>query len=210
MWPLLNAAAVSRSWQTRMRSPLDAATAYMHSSQLAAWVIGSVTAVVSARGAHVAECSLPAAPDRSHDHIPLHETHWYLHLDFFLGGIQPPYADDQVSDTTIPFGLLCLAEQLVPCSAPVNVLARLRLFANTVPHYTLQEKVLMLHGIEFRSRLGMGTNTLSSVYKPLHKYRIIRVSNSPHLCELCTTLMVIEQHIPLYTVSSFTKRPTLP
>ncbi|RWW39500.1 hypothetical protein BHE74_00055168 [Ensete ventricosum] len=32
-----------------------------------------------------------------------------------------------------PFGLLCLVEQLVPCSAPVNALARLRLFANIVP-----------------------------------------------------------------------------
>ncbi|RWV84832.1 hypothetical protein GW17_00053425 [Ensete ventricosum] len=53
----------------------------------------------------------------------------------------------------------------------------------------------------------MGTNTLSSVYKPLYEYRILRVSNSPHLCELCTTLTVIEQHISLYTVSSFTKRP---
>ncbi|RRT57072.1 hypothetical protein B296_00011750 [Ensete ventricosum] len=39
----------------------------------------------------------------------------------------------EVSETIIPFRLLCLAEQLVPCSAPVNVLARLRLFANTVP-----------------------------------------------------------------------------
>ncbi|RWW27296.1 hypothetical protein GW17_00008279 [Ensete ventricosum] len=34
----------------------------------------------------------------------------------------------EVSETTIPFGLLRLAEQLVPCSAPVNALARLRLF----------------------------------------------------------------------------------
>ncbi|RRT34713.1 hypothetical protein B296_00055292 [Ensete ventricosum] len=38
---------------------------------------------------------LSAAPDHSYDHIPLHGTHWYLHLDFFLGGIQPSYADDQ-------------------------------------------------------------------------------------------------------------------
>ncbi|RRT66134.1 hypothetical protein B296_00022215, partial [Ensete ventricosum] len=37
------------------------------------------------------------------------------------------------SKTTIPFGLLRLAEQLVPCSAPANALARLRPFANTVP-----------------------------------------------------------------------------
>ncbi|RWW46761.1 hypothetical protein BHE74_00047288 [Ensete ventricosum] len=73
-----------------------------------------------------------------------------------------------------------------------------------------EEKVLMLHGVEFRSHLRMGTNTLLSVYKPLHEYRILRVSNSPHLCELCTTLTVIEQHIPLYTVSSFTKCPALP
>ncbi|RZR75519.1 hypothetical protein BHM03_00060028 [Ensete ventricosum] len=52
----------------------------------------------------------------------------------------------------------------------------------------------------------MATNTPSSVYKPLHEYRILRVSNSPHLYEFCITLSVIEQHIPLCTVSSFTKR----
>ncbi|RZR92341.1 hypothetical protein BHM03_00020614 [Ensete ventricosum] len=65
----------------------------------------------------------------------------------------------------------------------------------------------MPHGAEFQSRLGMATNTPSSVYKPLHEYRILRVSNSPHLCELCTTLSVVAQHLPLCTVSSFTKRP---
>ncbi|RWV78296.1 hypothetical protein GW17_00060754 [Ensete ventricosum] len=74
----------------------------------------------------------------------------------------------------------------------------------------VEEKVLMLYGAEFRLRLRMGTNTLSSVYKPLHEYRILQVSNSPHLCELCTTLTIIEQHIPLYMVLSFTKRPALP
>ncbi|RRT40399.1 hypothetical protein B296_00038886 [Ensete ventricosum] len=40
------------------------------------------------------EVELPTAPDHSHDHIPLHGIHWYLHLDFFLSGIQTPYADD--------------------------------------------------------------------------------------------------------------------
>ncbi|RWV82791.1 hypothetical protein GW17_00055675, partial [Ensete ventricosum] len=59
-------------------------------------------------------------------------------------------------------------------------------------HFHAEEKVRMLHGIEFRSHLGMGTNTMSSVYKPLDEYRSLRVSNSPHLCELCTTLTVIE------------------
>ncbi|RZS17545.1 hypothetical protein BHM03_00049714 [Ensete ventricosum] len=39
----------------------------------------------------------------------------------------------EVSETTIPFGLLHLAEQLVPCSALANALARSRLFANIVP-----------------------------------------------------------------------------
>ncbi|RRT41379.1 hypothetical protein B296_00049221 [Ensete ventricosum] len=48
----------------------------------------------------------------------------------------------EVSETTIPFGLLCLAEQLVPCSAPANILARLRPFANTVS--TIPFKVLQL------------------------------------------------------------------
>ncbi|RWV77206.1 hypothetical protein GW17_00061999 [Ensete ventricosum] len=79
----------------------------------------------------------------------------------------------EVSETTIPFGLLRLAEQLVPSSALANALARLRLFANTIPtapfkvkqraefvaHFSLlrtypfhaEEKVLMLHGAEFRS-----------------------------------------------------------
>ncbi|RZR85478.1 hypothetical protein BHM03_00012480 [Ensete ventricosum] len=56
-------------------------------------------------------------------------------------------------------------------------------------------------------RLGMTTNTPSSAYKPLHEYRILRVSNFPHLYELCITLLVVEQHIPLYTVSSLTKCP---
>ncbi|RZS27591.1 hypothetical protein BHM03_00061093 [Ensete ventricosum] len=37
---------------------------------------------------------LPTASDHSHDHVPLYGTHWYLHLDLFLGGIQPSYADD--------------------------------------------------------------------------------------------------------------------
>ncbi|RZR88938.1 hypothetical protein BHM03_00016602 [Ensete ventricosum] len=32
-------------------------------------------------------------------------------------------------------------------------------------------------------------------------------SHSPHLFELCTTLSVIAQHLPLCTVSSFTKCP---
>ncbi|RZR82103.1 hypothetical protein BHM03_00008445 [Ensete ventricosum] len=39
----------------------------------------------------------------------------------------------EVSKTTIPFGLLRLAEQLMPCSAPANALARLQLIANTAP-----------------------------------------------------------------------------
>ncbi|RWW52056.1 hypothetical protein BHE74_00041548 [Ensete ventricosum] len=30
------------------------------------------------------EMELPTARDHSHDHVPLHGTHWYLHLDFFL------------------------------------------------------------------------------------------------------------------------------
>ena len=55
-------------------------------------------------------------------------------------------------------------------------------------------------------RLGMATNNPSSAYKPMHEYRILRVSNSPHLCELCTTLSVAEQLIPLCMVSSFAKR----
>ncbi|RWW54665.1 hypothetical protein BHE74_00038742 [Ensete ventricosum] len=56
-------------------------------------------------------------------------------------------------------------------------------------------------------RLGMATDTPLSAYKPLHEYQILRVSNSPHLYELCITLLVVVQSIPLCTVSSFTKRP---
>ncbi|RWW80960.1 hypothetical protein BHE74_00010673 [Ensete ventricosum] len=63
----------------------------------------------------------------------------------------------------------------------------------------------MLHCVEFRSRLGMFTNTPSFVYKPMHEYRILRVSNSPHLCEFCTTFSDVAQHLPLCTVSSFTE-----
>ncbi|RRT60199.1 hypothetical protein B296_00008447 [Ensete ventricosum] len=58
-------------------------------------------------------------------------------------------------------------------------------------------------------RLGMIMNTSSSAYKPLHEYRVLRVNNSSHLCELCTALSIVAQHIPLCTVSSFTKRPAL-
>ncbi|RZS08436.1 hypothetical protein BHM03_00039431 [Ensete ventricosum] len=50
-------------------------------------------------------------------------------------------------------------------------------------------------------RLQIATNTPSFAYKPLHEYRIHRVSNSPHLCELCTTLLFLMQHIPLFTIS---------
>ncbi|RZR89971.1 hypothetical protein BHM03_00017788 [Ensete ventricosum] len=39
----------------------------------------------------------------------------------------------EVSETTIPFGLLRLAEQLMSYSALANALARMRPFANTVP-----------------------------------------------------------------------------
>ncbi|RWW45091.1 hypothetical protein BHE74_00049107 [Ensete ventricosum] len=74
------------------------------------------------------------------------------------------------------------------------------------PFHT-EEKVLMLHGTEFRFCLGMAMNTPSSVYKPLYEYRILWVSNSPHLCEICTTLLVVTQHLPLCMVSSFTKHP---
>ncbi|RWW80512.1 hypothetical protein BHE74_00011168 [Ensete ventricosum] len=37
-----------------------------------------------------------------------------------------------------------------------------------------EQKVLMLHGVEFRS-LGRATDTPSSAYKPLHEYRILQI-----------------------------------
>ncbi|RWW49126.1 hypothetical protein BHE74_00044776 [Ensete ventricosum] len=132
------------------------------------------------------EVELPTAPDHSHDHIPLHGTHWYLHLDFFLGGIQPSYTDNYHR------------------RASANT-SRLR----TYPFH-VEEKVLMLHDVEFRSHLRMVMNAPSFVYKSLHEYQILRVSNSPHLYELCPTLSVVTQHLPLCMVSSFTKRPALP
>ncbi|RWV94207.1 hypothetical protein GW17_00043273, partial [Ensete ventricosum] len=97
------------------------------------------------------------------------------------------------------YSVKCISKQRVELVTHFNCL-------QTYPFHA-EEKVLMLHGAEFRSRLGMGTNTLSSVYKPLHEYRILRVSNSPHLCELCTTLSVIAEYLPLCMVLSFTKRP---
>ncbi|RZS19739.1 hypothetical protein BHM03_00052171 [Ensete ventricosum] len=90
------------------------------------------------------------------------------------------------------------------CIELIVALAHLR----TYP-FDVEAKVLMLHGVEFQLRLGMATSTPSYVYKPLHEYRILRVSNSPHLCGLCTTLSVVVQHLPLCTVSSFTKRLAL-
>ncbi|RWW23346.1 hypothetical protein GW17_00012411 [Ensete ventricosum] len=51
------AATVSRLWQTRVRPPLDAAVAYAQSTQRHAWVVNSMTAIVSALCAHAAECS---------------------------------------------------------------------------------------------------------------------------------------------------------
>ncbi|RRT34742.1 hypothetical protein B296_00040529 [Ensete ventricosum] len=53
----------------------------------------------------------------------------------------------------------------------------------------------------------MATDTPLSAYNPLYEYRILRVSNFLYLCELCITLSVIVQPIPLYTVSFFTKHP---
>ncbi|RWW84424.1 hypothetical protein BHE74_00006953 [Ensete ventricosum] len=99
-------------------------------------------------------------------------------------------------------------------SRTVRYLQRVELIAyfsrlRTYPFH-VEEKVLMLLGTEFRSLLRMAENTPSSVYKPLHEFRILRISNFPHLYELCTTLLVIMQHLPLGTVSSFTKCPALP
>ncbi|RRT33310.1 hypothetical protein B296_00045274 [Ensete ventricosum] len=60
-------------------------------------------------------------------------------IDLVASGIVPsspsplPATPLSRKETTIPFGLVCLAEQLVPYSVPANALARLRIFANTVP-----------------------------------------------------------------------------
>ncbi|RWV89653.1 hypothetical protein GW17_00048190 [Ensete ventricosum] len=52
------AAAVSRLWQTRAQSPLDAATAYTQLTQRPAWAVGRVVDAVSALCTYAAECSV--------------------------------------------------------------------------------------------------------------------------------------------------------
>ncbi|RRT78575.1 hypothetical protein B296_00007296 [Ensete ventricosum] len=104
--------------------------------------------------------------------------------------IIPAYAPlvlDNSNDNTVAY-----SSRVPVFASSCPVPSRLRTY-----HFHVKEKVLMLHGTEFRSRLGMAMNTPSFVYKPLHEYRILRVNNSPHFCELCTTVSVITQHIPL-------------
>nr|ABF72022.1 hypothetical protein MA4_82I11.28 [Musa acuminata] len=57
------------------------------------------------------------------------------------------------------------------------------------------------------SLLGTATDSPSFAYKPLHEYLILQVSNSSHLCELCTTLKVAKQPIPPCMVLFFAKCP---
>ncbi|RRT59131.1 hypothetical protein B296_00016507 [Ensete ventricosum] len=71
------------------------------------------------------EVELPATPDHSHDHVPLYGTHWYLHLDFFLGSIQTPYADDKGFH-------------------PIQALMHTRRPASAVPRHSLLESITLL------------------------------------------------------------------
>ncbi|RRT64797.1 hypothetical protein B296_00029386 [Ensete ventricosum] len=99
-------------------------------------------------------------------------------------------------------GHLCLMILTSPpqVESPLVTLSNASLSRLRTYHFHAEEKVMMLHDAEFRSHLEMATNTPSSMYKPLHEYRILRVSNSPHLYELCTTLLVVAQHLTLCTV----------
>ncbi|RWW61539.1 hypothetical protein BHE74_00031391 [Ensete ventricosum] len=92
-------------------------------------------------------------------------------------------------------------------SRPSNVLNLLHTSASYGRIVSMPKKKFQYSMAPSFSRLGIATNTPSFVYKPLHEYQILRVNNSPHLCELRTTLSIITQHIPLCMISSFTKRP---
>ncbi|CAL9192537.1 unnamed protein product [Musa hybrid cultivar] len=86
--------------------------------------------------------------------------------------------------------------------------------AELVAHFSLlrtypshaEEKVLMLHWHRVSAALGWPRTFHRPHTSPCMSTGIFRVSNSPHLCELCTTLSVAEQLIPLCMVSSFAKR----
>ncbi|RWW24397.1 hypothetical protein GW17_00011312 [Ensete ventricosum] len=74
--------------------------------------------------------------------------------------------------------------------------------------YTLKfyERILLIPKGKFQcsmassfDRLGMTMDSPSFIYKSSHEYRILRVNNSPHLCELCIILLVAI-HLNLYAV----------
>ncbi|RWW05695.1 hypothetical protein GW17_00031016, partial [Ensete ventricosum] len=71
------------------------------------------------------EVELPAAPDHSYDHVPLYGTHWYLHLDFFLDGINPLYVDNY---------------SFHPMQAPMHT----RRPTSAVPRHSLLESIALL------------------------------------------------------------------
>ncbi|RWW12320.1 hypothetical protein BHE74_00025728 [Ensete ventricosum] len=133
----------------------------------------------------------------------------------------------EVSETTIPLDYSVLLnnlsidmppqKRLLDCdslpiqpplhpSRPSNVLNLLHTSVSYGRILSMPKRKFQSSMASSSHRLGMATNTSSSVYKPLDKYQILQVNNSPHLCELCTTLSVVAQHIPLCTVLSFTKR----
>ncbi|RRT33991.1 hypothetical protein B296_00055556 [Ensete ventricosum] len=77
------------------------------------------------------------------------------------------FASTLISETIIPFGILRLAEQLVSCSAPINALARLRFFANTVP----TEPFKSVTGDTDRDHLLLGGVSLIAVREEEDKKR---------------------------------------
>ncbi|RRT37624.1 hypothetical protein B296_00038655 [Ensete ventricosum] len=100
-----------------------------------------------------------------------------------------------------------LIQPLLHLSRPSNMLNLLHTSVSYGRILSMPKRKFQCSMASSSGRLGIAVNTPSSAYKPLHEYQILRVSNSPHLCELCTTLSIVAEHIPLCTVSSFTKRP---
>ncbi|RWW83736.1 hypothetical protein BHE74_00007741 [Ensete ventricosum] len=131
----------------------------------------------------------------------------------------------EVSETTIPLDYsvlpnnLCIAlppqMRLLDCdllpiqsplypSRPSNMLNWLHTSVSYGRILSMPKRKVQCSMAPSFGRLGMATNTPSSVYKPLHEYRILRVSNSPHLYELCTTLSYVEG-AAVSTMSLFTQ-----
>ncbi|RWW71552.1 hypothetical protein BHE74_00020700 [Ensete ventricosum] len=137
----------------------------------------------------------------------------------------------KVSETTIPLDYsvllnnLCIIllpqMRLLDCdSSPIQPPPHLSRLSNVLNllhtlvscrriHFMVKRKFQCSIAPSF-GRLGMDTNTPSSAYKSLHEYGILRVYNSPHLYELCTTLSVVATTHPTLHGLIFYQAPRLP